>query len=108
MAKPKAKPAAPTPPPRRPGEQQMFGNLRSNKPAKAKGGPPAAFTPSVVNVVLIGFAIWATSQMKEVGNDEDTTLSQIITPDDPEPPPPPPPPPPPENEPPPVQAEVVD
>ncbi|MEX2283169.1 MAG: TonB family protein [Gemmatimonadota bacterium] len=108
MAKPKAKPAAPTPPPRRPGEQQMFGNLLSSKPAKERGGPLAVFTSSVVHAVLIGFAIWATSQMKQVGADEDTTLSQIITPDDPEPPPPPPPPPPPENEPPPVQAEVVE
>ena len=107
MAKPKAKPAAPVAAPRPSGEQQLFGNLLSSKPAKEKGGPLAVFTSTVLHAVLIGFAIWATSQIKEVV-DETETLAQIITPQAEEPPPPPPPPPPPENEPPPVQAEVVD
>ena len=107
MAKPKGKPAASPPPARQGGDPQMFGMLLASKPAKEKGGPLAVFTSTVVHAGLIALALWATSQIKET-IEEDNTLAQIIQPDDPEPPPPPPPPPPPENEPPPVQAEVVD
>src|SRR5262245_26952084 len=96
--------SAPAKPPH---QQQMFNNLLSSKPKKERGGPTAVFTSAVLHVVLIGFAVWATSQVKaEIQENE--TLAQIIQPDEPEPPPPPPPPPPPENEPPPVQTEVVD
>jgi protein TonB len=85
----------------------MFSNLLASSPKKDKGGPLAVFTSTTIHVVLIAFAVYMTSKVKQAIA-EDSTIAAIIQPDEPEPPPPPPPPPPPENEPPPVQQEVVD
>jgi TonB family protein len=109
MAKKTGRPKAPAGQRQQPQPQeQMFGNLLASKPRKDKGGPAAVFTSAIFHVVMIGLAVWASSQVKDLVADDDSTLAQIISPPDPEPPPPPPPPPPPENEPPPPQTEVVD
>jgi protein TonB len=94
--------------PARPGsEQPLFTNLIASKPKTEKGGATAVFTSTVFHAIVIALVLWATSNIKQVINEEDP-IAQILTVEAEEPPPPPPPPPPPENEPPPVQAEVVD
>jgi protein TonB len=89
------------------GDQQMFTNLLASKPKTEKGGPTAILTSTVFHAAMIALALWATSNIKQVIDEEDP-IAQILTVEEAEPPPPPPPPPPPENEPPPVQAEQVE
>jgi protein TonB len=93
-------------PTRNPHDQQMFSNLIASAPKKEGGGAASTFMSAVLHVGLIVLAVYATSRVREVVAESETT-NILIPIEEEEPPPPPPPPPPPANTPPPPEITEV-